>query len=151
MTNSIHAEITTSNVHPADALADIRAEIKALQVKENLLREALLRPRQTHKSTRQSGPLQVRTHDGHGESEAAQAVKTVTNLQPQVLCLSPSDFTALRRRCQEPLRTRKGSDAEHLVSFTHQSQTDERMMQVEWRSSPRTGGPSARWRSPRAK
>jgi hypothetical protein len=43
MTNSIHADMTTSNVHPADALADIRAEIKALQVKENLLREALLK------------------------------------------------------------------------------------------------------------
>jgi hypothetical protein len=42
MTNSIHADMTTSNVHPADALADIRAEIKALQVKEAHIRAKLL-------------------------------------------------------------------------------------------------------------
>lgn len=42
MTNSIHADAPLSNIHPADALAEVRAEIKALQVKETFLRERLL-------------------------------------------------------------------------------------------------------------
>ena len=45
MTNLIHADMSVSNVHPADALAEIRAEIKALQVREALLREKLLADR----------------------------------------------------------------------------------------------------------
>ena len=42
MTNLIHADVALSNVHPADALAEIRSQIKALQVREALLREKLL-------------------------------------------------------------------------------------------------------------
>lgn len=42
MTNLIHADVLPSNVHPADALADIRAEIKSLQVKEAHIRAKLL-------------------------------------------------------------------------------------------------------------
>lgn len=45
MTNLIHADVALSNVHPADALAEIRSQIKALQVKEALLREKLLADR----------------------------------------------------------------------------------------------------------
>ncbi len=45
MTNLIHAENSLSNVHPADELAEIRAEIKALQVKEARMREKLLADR----------------------------------------------------------------------------------------------------------
>lgn len=45
MTNLIHADLALSNVHPADALAEVRSEIKALQVKEAMLREKLLADR----------------------------------------------------------------------------------------------------------
>lgn len=42
MTNLIHADVSLSNVHPADALAEIRAEIKALQVREAFFRGKLM-------------------------------------------------------------------------------------------------------------
>ena len=42
MTNLIHADVSVSNVHPADALAEIRAEIKALQVREAFFRGKLM-------------------------------------------------------------------------------------------------------------
>jgi hypothetical protein len=42
MTNLIHADVSLSNVHPADALAEIRAEIKALQVREAFFRSKLM-------------------------------------------------------------------------------------------------------------
>ena len=42
MTKHISRAIEARNVHPADELADIRAEIKALQFREAMLREHLL-------------------------------------------------------------------------------------------------------------
>jgi len=42
MTNPIHVDVPMSNVHPADALAEIRAEIKALQVREAFFRAKLM-------------------------------------------------------------------------------------------------------------
>ena len=42
MTNLIQHDNGLSNIHPADALADVRAEIKSLQVKEKYLRDKIL-------------------------------------------------------------------------------------------------------------
>ena len=42
MTNPIHVDFALSNLHPADALAEIRAEIKALQVREAFFRAKLM-------------------------------------------------------------------------------------------------------------
>lgn len=42
MTNPIHNDNGLSNIHPADALADVRAEIKALRVKEDYLRAKII-------------------------------------------------------------------------------------------------------------
>ena len=42
MTNFIHDTASISNIHPADALADIRAEIRSLQIKEGFLRGKIL-------------------------------------------------------------------------------------------------------------
>jgi hypothetical protein len=42
MTNPIHNDNGLSNIHPADALADVRAEIKALKVKEDHLRAKII-------------------------------------------------------------------------------------------------------------
>jgi hypothetical protein len=43
MTNHISRAVEGRNAHPADELADIRAEIKYLQFREALLREHLLK------------------------------------------------------------------------------------------------------------
>jgi hypothetical protein len=42
MTNPIYGNESLSNVHPVDALADVRAEIKALQARESFLRDKLI-------------------------------------------------------------------------------------------------------------